>query len=125
MENEEPPGESTANGHDPPPDEAAALHPLLRSLRADLRREVREAVREEIGGRAPASNASGNARGDGHARLLTKEDVAERLRCSERTVDTLAAEGSLRKIKIKRLVRFSPEAVEAYIRRQANDNPAR
>lgn len=52
-------------------------------------------------------------------RLMDKGDVAARLKCSPRKVDTLAAEGSLPKIKIGRLTRFSPDAVEAFIRRAA------
>lgn len=57
--------------------------------------------------------------------LLTKEDVAERLQVSERTVDTLAASGELQKIKVRRCVRFSPQAVDAYVRRQARGKGSR
>jgi excisionase family DNA binding protein len=45
--------------------------------------------------------------------LLTKQDVAERWRCTPRTVDRHVADGSLRAIYIGRLVRFRREDVFA------------
>jgi excisionase family DNA binding protein len=52
-------------------------------------------------------------------RLLTREEAAERLRVSVRTLDTLRATGEIRAVKVKRRVRFHPEAVNAYMRRNA------
>jgi excisionase family DNA binding protein len=52
-------------------------------------------------------------------RLLTREEAAERLQVSIRTLDTLRAAGKLRAVKVKRRVRFHPDALDAYIRRAA------
>ena len=54
-------------------------------------------------------------------RLLTREEAAERLQVSVRTLDTLRAAGELRAVKVKRRVRFDPEAIEAYVRRNAEE----
>ena len=54
-------------------------------------------------------------------RLLTREEAAERLRVSVRTLDTLRAAGEIRAVKVKRRVRFHPEAVESYVRRNAEE----
>jgi excisionase family DNA binding protein len=88
----------------------ATVETLRRLLRDELPGVVREAVRSELGDRAPPDDG-----------LLTKEQVAGRLNVSERTVDTLAAEGSLPKVKVKGCVRFAPDAVDAYIRRRAGE----
>ena len=47
--------------------------------------------------------------------LLTTGDVAERLALSQVTVKRLLAAGSLRCVRIGRSVRFTPEAVSAFI----------
>lgn len=52
-------------------------------------------------------------------RLLTREEAADRLRISVRTLDTLRAAGEIRAVKVKRRVRFHPDALESYIRRAA------
>jgi excisionase family DNA binding protein len=52
-------------------------------------------------------------------RLLTREEAAERLQVSVRTLDTLRAAGEIRAVKVKRRVRFHPDALQAYIRRAA------
>lgn len=108
-----------------PPDilEAKVEHlreALSRALRAELLPLVREAVREEIGA---ARGGPGSAADDPEA-LLDKDAVAARLNVSPRTVDTLAAEGSLRRVKIRGCVRFSPQAVDAYIRRHVGGGSA-
>jgi len=58
-------------------------------------------------------------------RLLTIEDVAARLRVSERKVSSLVAEGKLRAIKIGSCLRFDPEAVDAYIRSSVARKPTK
>lgn len=95
--NAKPPG----NGQAEKPKERP---PWLAELRAEI-----SALREEVR----------SLRGKNGESLLTKEDVADRLGVSPRTVDTLAAEGSLRRIKVRGCVRFHPDAVDAYVRRQA------
>ena len=57
-------------------------------------------------------------------RLLTREEAAERLQVSVRTLDTLRAAGEIRAVKVKRRVRFHPDAVDAYIRRNAEEGCA-
>jgi excisionase family DNA binding protein len=54
-------------------------------------------------------------------RLLTRQEAAERLRISVRTLDTLRAAGELRAVKVKRRVRFHPDALDAYVRRNAEE----
>lgn len=48
-------------------------------------------------------------------RLLTRHEVAARLRVSERTVDNLIAEKAIEHIRVRASVRFSPAAVEKYL----------
>jgi hypothetical protein len=60
------------------------------------------------------------------ARLLRREVVAERLGCSLRMVDHLAAEGVLRKVTLpgrKRACGFLESAVEALLNGAASDEP--
>jgi excisionase family DNA binding protein len=54
-------------------------------------------------------------------RLLTRKEAAERLRISVRTLDTLRKAGEIRSVKIKRRVRFHSGALDAYIRRAAEE----
>jgi hypothetical protein len=61
------------------------------------------------------------------ARLLRREVVAERLGCSLRTVDHLAAEGVLRKVTLpgrRRACGFLEAGVEALLTGGASDEPA-
>jgi excisionase family DNA binding protein len=51
--------------------------------------------------------------------LLTRQDLADRLRCSIRTVDTLVARGEIQALRIRGCIRFSPDAIDAYLRRVA------
>lgn len=48
--------------------------------------------------------------------LLTIDDVADHLRVSRRTVETLLAEGEIIALRIRGTRRFTREAVNAYIR---------
>ena len=52
--------------------------------------------------------------------LMTLPQVAHYLQVSERTVETLVAEGQLQPIYVRSCRRFEPEAVKAYVRSQAN-----
>ena len=47
--------------------------------------------------------------------LLTRPEVAKRLRVSERTLDRLVAAGDMAVVKVGRGLRFRPEHVEAYL----------
>ena len=49
--------------------------------------------------------------------LLTGDEVAQRLRATPRFVRRLVAERRIEYVKVGRLVRFTPEAVAAYVER--------
>jgi excisionase family DNA binding protein len=49
--------------------------------------------------------------------LLTGDEVAERLKATPRLVRRLVAERRIEYVKVGRLVRFTPEAVAAYVER--------
>ena len=49
-------------------------------------------------------------------RLLTREQAAERLSISTRTLDTLEADGEIRAVRIRGRVLYDPEALDAFIR---------
>lgn len=51
--------------------------------------------------------------------LLTIDDVADYLRVSKRTVETLIAEGELVPLRIRTRRMFTREAIDAYLRRIA------
>lgn len=53
-------------------------------------------------------------------RLLDVEEVAEYLRLPERTISTLAKDGTLRGFKLQNKWRFRRADVEEYIRQAAN-----
>ena len=50
---------------------------------------------------------------------LTKPQVAELLQVSVWTVARMAAAGEIQKVKVRRLVRFSPTEVEAFLTKKA------
>jgi excisionase family DNA binding protein len=54
--------------------------------------------------------------------LMSIDDVAEVLGVSRRTMEDIVASGDLDPIWIKGQRRFHPDAVDAYLRRQAKDN---
>jgi excisionase family DNA binding protein len=73
--------------------------PDIDDIRAAVREELRAARRQEA---APEP-------------LLTKEDAAEVLGLSPRTVDTLIHSGELPSLKVRRRRRIRPADLEAYI----------
>jgi len=77
--------------------------PELDDIRVAVREELQAARRQEA---APEP-------------LLTKEDAAEVLGVSPRTLDTLLASGEIASIKVKRCRRIPPAALRSYIDRQA------
>jgi len=84
-------------------DSEGKFPPDLDDIRATVREELRAARRQEA---APEP-------------LLTKEDAAEVLGVSLRTLDTLVASGEIGSIKVKRCRRIPPAALRSYIDRQA------
>lgn len=50
-------------------------------------------------------------------RLLTREEAAERLRISTRTLDDMEAAGEIQAVRVRGRVLYHPETLEAFIRR--------
>lgn len=55
------------------------------------------------------------------ARLLTREEAADVLNVSVRTLDALEEAGKIRAIRIGRSVRYHPETVDRFVRRRAEE----
>ena len=84
------------------------LHELVRGLREEvqaLRDEVTALRRKE----AP----------DGPNAPLPREEAAETLGISVRTLDDLAEAGEIQPVRIRGRVLYAPETLQAYIRRRA------
>lgn len=97
------------------PSDSARRNSLAHEIRevvADLRGEV-AALRDEIKAlrrkQAP----------DGPDALLTREEAANRLRISTRTLGDIADTGEIQPVRIRSRVLYSPETLDAYIRRRA------
>lgn len=56
-------------------------------------------------------------------RLLTVEEVAERLTASVRTVYRMARAGEIRCIRVRKVIRFQPADVDAFIDANATRPP--
>jgi excisionase family DNA binding protein len=86
----------------------------LQDLVDGLREEV-HALREEVQAlrrkEAP----------DGPDALLNRDEAAERLGISERTLDDMADRGEIQPIRIRGRVLYAPETLEAYIQRRAGE----
>lgn len=54
---------------------------------------------------------------------LTRKEVADLLKCSVRSVDSLRKNYGLPCVKLNRLVRFSREAVEAWLEEKQKSAP--
>jgi len=53
--------------------------------------------------------------------LLTRQEAANRLRISTRTLDDLEASGRLRAIRIGRRVLYHPDTLDAFIRQRSRE----
>lgn len=53
--------------------------------------------------------------------LLTRQEAADRLRVSTRTLDDLEASGRLQAVRIGRRVLYHPETLDAFIRQQSRE----
>lgn len=90
------------------------LQQELRSLVDGLREEV-HALREEVQAlRRKESPKGPNA-------LLTREEAAERLGISERTLDDMADRGEIQPVRIRGRVLYAPDTLDAFIRRKAGE----
>ena len=57
--------------------------------------------------------------------LYTRDDVAKKMKVCARTVDTLIAEDAIPYIRIRRQIRFSPQALDVWLKDLHNKtNPA-
>jgi excisionase family DNA binding protein len=80
---------------------------IRKDLR-ELRKEVR-AVREQVEG----------LNGTDDTGLLPRDDAADRLGISTRTLDTLEAAGEIQAVRIRGRVLYHPDTIDAFIRRAA------
>ncbi len=86
------------------------IHDLVKGLREEvqaLRGEVTALRRKE----AP----------DGPEALLPREEAAERLGISVRTLDDMEEAGEIQAVRIRGRVLYAPETLQAYIRRRAGE----
>lgn len=90
------------------------LRQELSTLVDDLRQEVHE-LRDEIAAlrrkEAP----------EGLDSLLTREEAAERLSISKRTLDDMADAGEIQPVRIRGRVLYHPETLEAYVRARSGE----
>jgi excisionase family DNA binding protein len=89
----------------------APLRQLIRSLH-----EAVESIREEIESLQGASDSD---------RLLTRQEAADRLRVSTRTLDTMEASGEIQAVRIRGRVLYHPDTIDAFIRRAARGGDSR
>jgi excisionase family DNA binding protein len=86
----------------------------LNALVEGLQKEV-QALRDEVQAlrrrEAP----------DGVDSLLTRDEAAERLRISTRTLDDMADAGEIQPVRIRGRVLYHPETLEAYVRARAGE----
>jgi excisionase family DNA binding protein len=47
--------------------------------------------------------------------LLTPEEVCKRIKCSRRTLDRMIADGTMRPLRFRGLIRFHPDELESLI----------
>lgn len=77
----------------------------LRSLVSEVREEV-QALREELVGHPQQTQ------------LLTREEAADHLRISTRTLDDMEEAGEIQAVRIRGRVLYHRETLDAYIRSQ-------
>ena len=94
------------------------LRTELRELVDGLRDEV-QSLREEI------TALRRKEAPEGPDALLTREEAAERLGISERTLDDMADTGEIQPVRIRGRVLYAPETLEAYIRARAGEGRSR
>lgn len=113
----------------PPPDRSEELIEMeaREAMREHQRRElVRkipdlvEGLREEVHAlREEVQALRRKEAPEGPEALLTREEAAERLSISTRTLDDMADRGEIQPVRIRGRVLYSPDTLDAYIRRKA------
>lgn len=97
---------------DPPPENSRQDD--LRDLLEGLREEV-QALRVEV------TALRGKEGPDGPDALLSREEAADTLGISLRTLDDMEEAGEIQSVRIRGRVLYAPETLQAYIRRRAGE----
>jgi excisionase family DNA binding protein len=95
-------------------DDGKDLGDELRDLVEGLREEV-QALRDEV------TALRRKEAPDGPDALLPREEAAERLGVSVRTLDDMEEAGEIQAVRIRGRVLYAPETLQAYIRRRAGE----
>ena len=98
-------------GDSPPED---SLREQLRALVDGLREDV-QALREEVQALRRKESP------EGPDALLPREEAAETLGISVRTLDDLAEAGEIQPVRIRGRVLYAPDTLEAFVRRKAGE----
>lgn len=99
----------TSNPNSPPEN---TLRSELRELVEGLQEEM-QALRDEM------QSLRRKEAPDGLEALLTREEAADQLRISMRTLDDMADAGEIQPVRIRDRVLYHPETIKAYIQRRA------
>jgi excisionase family DNA binding protein len=99
---------------DDPDNSKGGLRNGFRSLIQGLREEV-QALRDEVTALRRKEAL------EGPAALLPREEAAETLGISVRTLDDMEEAGEIQAVRIRGRVLYAPETLEAYIRRRAGE----
>lgn len=91
-----------------------SLQDELRDLVEGFRDEV-QALRDEV------TALHRKETPDGLDALLTREEAAETLGVSTRTLDDMEEAGEIQAVRIRGRVLYAPETLQAYIRRRAGE----
>ena len=102
---------NTEDSDNPPEDD---LRGDLRALVDGLQEEVR-ALRDEV------TALRRREAPDGPDALLTREEAAERLSISTRTLDDMEEADEIQAVRIRGRVLYAPDTLEAFIRRKAGE----
>ena len=92
----------------PKKDLSDELHELVEGLREEIQ-ELRDEVTALRRKESP----------EGPEALLTREETAERLRISTRTLDNMAEAGEIQPVRIRGRVLYHPKTLGAYIQSHA------
>jgi excisionase family DNA binding protein len=91
---------------------SSPLSTEIREVLAELREEV-SALRDEV------QSLRRNKAPDGPDPLLPREEAAETLGVSVRTLDNMEEAGEIQAVRIRGRVLYAPETLDAYIRARA------
>lgn len=101
----------------PPLPDSRKAHPLLRELQDRIR-----TIGEKLDRLHDALQSIPHEKAAD--RLLNREEAADRLRISTRTLDDMAAAGEIQPVRIRGRVLYHPDTLDAFIRRHAGEGRA-